>query len=54
MSLCSFTVPMEDLGTGQPIVRVFIYPDITGGESLVAAITPNETVTFCKSLLLIE
>ena len=47
---CSLSIPPTELGFGTHSFQAYIYPDIPGGESLVDATTPNQTVTFSKSL----
>ncbi|GFR96541.1 collagen alpha-5(VI) chain [Elysia marginata] len=43
-STCSVSVSVEELGEGTHSFQGYIYPDVTGGDSLVAGITPNEIV----------
>ena len=47
-SRCSVSVAVEDLGEGTHSFQGYIYPDVTGGEDLVDAITPNTTVNLCE------
>ena len=49
-SQCSVSVPVADLGEGTHRFQAQIYPDVTGGESLVDALTPSETVNLCEFL----
>ncbi|GFS19311.1 vascular cell adhesion molecule [Elysia marginata] len=44
-SLCSVNVPVKELGEGTHSWVGFIYPDVTGGQSLVNGKTPNKTIT---------
>ncbi|RUS89867.1 hypothetical protein EGW08_002397 [Elysia chlorotica] len=44
-SQCSVTVPVESLGEGEHQFQVYLYPDVTGGETLVDALVPNVTVS---------
>ncbi|KAK3767342.1 hypothetical protein RRG08_050889 [Elysia crispata] len=43
-SQCSVSVPVADLAEGTHRFQAYIYPDVTGGESLVDALAPSETV----------
>ncbi|GFS19596.1 collagen alpha-5(VI) chain [Elysia marginata] len=43
-SQCSVRLSVEELGEGTHSFLGYIYPDVTGGESLVDGITPGKTV----------
>ena len=43
-SECSVSVPVEDLGEGTHSFQGYIYPNVTGGKSLVVPIKPEKTV----------
>ena len=43
-SECSVSVPVEDLGEGTHSFQGYIYPDVSGGKSLVGPIKPEKTV----------
>ena len=46
---CSVIVPVGDLGEGTLRFRGFIYPDVTGGKSLVNATGIAESLTLGRS-----
>ena len=49
-SECSVSVPVEDLGEGTHSFQGYIYPDVTGGKTLVGPMTPSKTVTVGRSM----
>ena len=47
-SKCSVSVPVTDLGEGTHSFQAYIYPNVTGGEHLVRAITPDTIVNLSR------
>ena len=47
-SSCSVSVSVSELGEGTHSFQGYIYPDVTGGGTLVNAIEPSKTVTLCE------
>ena len=49
-SSCSVSVSVSELGEGTHSFLGFIYPGVTGGETLVNVIEPSKTVTLGESV----